>query len=224
MRRPIFPSTGTAPAPVPRLDATRLRDLLLAALALTLLAPLLLALALAIRLTAGGPALYRGARVGQGGQVFTLYKLRTLGPDAEAQIGARLVRPDEARQTPLGPTLRRLRLDELPQLFNVLRGHMALVGPRPTRPIFLAEHRQHIAGYDRRHTARPGLTGLAQVRGHYYTAPRHKLRYEMVYLRNRSQALDLWILAATLWHVFTGRRPRPPRARRSVNPSAPRGR
>ena len=196
---------------VPRPDWTRPRDVLLAGLALTLTAPLLLGLSVAIGLSAGRPILYCGERVGQAGRLFKILKLRTMRRGAEQHIGERLARPDEATHTPLGRVLRRLRLDELPQLVNVLCGHMALVGPRPTRPIFLPSNRQNIPGYDRRHTVRPGITGLAQVRGHYYTTPRNKLRYELVYLRNRGLSLDLWILWATL-RLSLGLKPgRPPR-------------
>jgi lipopolysaccharide/colanic/teichoic acid biosynthesis glycosyltransferase len=186
---------------------------LLATLGLLISAPVLAVLCLALLLSAGPPVFYRGARVGRGGQVFTILKLRTMRVDAEQHIGERLAQPGEAIHTSLGGVLRRLRLDELPQLLNVLAGHMALVGPRPSRPVFLETHLREIPGYARRHSVRPGITGLAQVRGHYYTSPRNKLRYELIHLRNRSLALDVWILWATLRLSLGLAAGRPPRSR-----------
>ena len=182
---------------------TRIYNVIIAALGLLLLSPLLLALAVLIKLTSPGPVLYRGERVGLGERIYTIYKLRTMNVGAEAAIGARLVGQEEGHFTRIGRFLRRYRLDELPQLFNVLKGDMNLVGPRPLRPIFLEEHKRTIPGYAKRFTVRPGITGKAQVRGGYYTSPRAKLRYDMLYIAHRSVGLDLKLIALTFIRVMT---------------------
>lgn len=204
--RRVMPSTLALPERPIHDRLTRLATALAAAGGLALLAPLMLLIAAAVRLTSPGPALYRGERVGRGLRPFVIYKFRTMRVGAEQAIGGRLVRQDEDHFTPIGPFLRRYRLDELPQLFNVLRGDMALVGPRPVRPIFLAAHLA-IPGYARRFEVRPGITGLAQVRGGYYTRPRHKLLYDVLYVARRSLRLDLMLVALTfvrlLSRIFT---------------------
>lgn len=205
--RRIMPSTCALPERPVFDRLVRLATALAAAAGLALLAPLMLLIALAVRLTSPGPALYRGARVGRDRRVFTIYKFRTMKVGSERRIGGRLVRQDEDHFTAIGPFLRRYRLDELPQLFNVLRGDMALVGPRPLRPIFLERHLADIPGYGRRFAVRPGITGLAQVRGGYYTRPRHKLLYDVLYIRRRSARLDLGLIGLTfvrlLSRIFT---------------------
>ncbi len=179
--------------------ATRVINVTVALLGLIGLAPLMLVIALAIKLSdPRAPVLYRGRRVGKGGRPFEILKFRTMVPGTEQAIGGRLVERDSTFITPLGRILRRRKLDELPQLFSVLRGDMNLVGPRPTREVFLEELRRRIPGYDRRFLVRPGVTGLAQVNGGYYTDPRNKLRYELLYIMHRSVWLDLKLIAATL--------------------------
>ena len=164
---------------------------------LLILLPVSLLVALAIKLTSRGPILYRGSRIGRDLRPFTIYKFRTLLVDAEGRIGARLLSPDEPLYTPVGRFLKRSKLDEIPQLLNVLRGDMNLVGPRPIRPIFLATSTHDIANYTARFVVRPGMTGLAQLRGGYFTHPRDKLRYDILYIRNRSFWLDFRLVAAT---------------------------
>jgi len=178
---------------------TRVINVMVAILGLIVLAPLMLGIALAIKLSdPRAPVLYRGRRIGKGGQPYAILKFRTMVPETEQRIGARLVEQDSSYITPLGRLLRRRKLDEFPQLLNVLRGEMNLVGPRPAREVFLEELRQRIPGYDRRFLVRPGITGLAQVNGGYYTDPRNKLRYELLYIKCRSVWLDLKLIAATL--------------------------
>ncbi len=199
----VFP-THIEVDPRPVYDAfTRVYNFTGALLGIIILSPLLLTIAVAVKLTSAGPAFYRGARVGQGEGTFSIFKFRTMHVGAEGQIGKRLVKQDENHYTPVGKFLRRYRLDELAQLFNVLRGDMNLVGPRPVRPIFLADHKARIPGYARRFVVRPGITGQAQVRGGYYTHPRHKLFYEMLYIARRSVVLDLQLIALTFLRVMT---------------------
>ena len=165
--------------------------------ALLLLSPIMLLVAILVRATSPGPILYRGARLGQGMRPFSIFKFRTLRVGSEGEIGARLLQPRDSFYTPIGRFLKRTKLDEIPQLWNVVRGDMNLVGPRPVRPVFLEEFLATIPGYARRFAMKPGLTGVAQLRGGYFTTPAAKLRYEMWYLRERSVSLDLAILTLT---------------------------
>lgn len=184
----------------------RALDLILASAALIILSPLMLVLGALIRLTSAGPALFAQERVGRFGRPFVLYKFRTMVQDAEARTGPVLSsgRHDE-RLTRLGGWLKLFRLDELPQFWNVIRGDMSLVGPRPERPCFVAEFERTIPGYAKRHQVRPGITGLAQVCGGYHTHARDKLRFDTLYVTNRSFWLDLSILLRTLLVILTGR-------------------
>src|SRR5262245_61818532 len=171
-----------------------------ALLGFVLLGPLMLVIAAVIKLSdPGAPVLYRGKRMGRGKKAFTILKFRTMVPEAEALIGAELIGRDSPHITRLGRLLRRRKLDELPQLLNVLRGDMNFVGPRPARSVFAPELRQRVPGYEQRFLVRPGITGLAQVRGGYYTDPRNKLRYELIYIQRRSVWLDIKLIAATLF-------------------------
>src|SRR5262249_52293451 len=137
-------------------------------------------------------------------RVFTIFKFRTLRRGAEQEIGARLLRPEEraTHATSFGRFLKRSKLDEMPQLINVIRGEMRMVGPRPIRPIFLEALRHDAASLEAVLSVPPGLTGIAQVRGGYYTSPRAKLRYGLSYVRNRSLCLDLKIILLTLVKMF----------------------
>lgn len=199
----LFPTHIVLP-PKPAYEVvTRTYNFLGALIGVLLLSPLMLAIAAAVKLTSPGPALYRGARVGRGEKTFHIYKFRTMKVGAEQQIGQRLVRQDEDHYTSIGRFLRKYRLDELAQLLNVLKGDMNLVGPRPLRPIFLEEHKRRIPGYARRFFVRPGITGQAQVRGGYYTRPRHKLFYDTLYIARRSVLLDLQLIALTFLRVMT---------------------
>ncbi len=180
-------------------------DLLVASFAVVALSPLFVAIPLAIWIFAPGPVIYRQNRVGRGGHVFELFKFRTMVPDAEKSTGAVLASQNDPRVTPLGRFLRRFRLDELPQLLNVLKGEMSFVGPRPERPRFVADFERQVPGYAARHKVKPGITGLAQVRGHYDTRAENKLRYDLAYIYNYGFVLDLMILLETLKVVITRR-------------------
>lgn len=194
-------------------------NLLVAGAGLIVTAPLMLVIAAAIRLTSRGPAFYVQERVGLdrrrgrshsighrrrddvGGRTFRIYKFRTMCVDAEARCGAVWAATDDPRVTPIGKVLRSTRLDELPQLLNVLKGDMNIVGPRPERPQIFAELRQQIDGYALRQRTRPGITGLAQVNLAYdqnLDSVRHKVRYDLAYIKRQSFLEDLRIMLRTL--------------------------
>lgn len=161
-------------------------------------------LALYVRARAGRGVLYRQVRVGRDGEHFTMVKFRTMGHDAEA-TGAQLATRDDARVVPGLGWMRTTRADELPQLWNVARGEMSLVGPRPERPELTAEIGRTVAGYERRHRLAPGLTGLAQIQGRYDTHADFKLGYDLQYAVNWSLVLDVQILLRTVWVVLARR-------------------
>jgi lipopolysaccharide/colanic/teichoic acid biosynthesis glycosyltransferase len=190
----------------------RLFDVLVAATGLVVWAPIAALIAAAIRLDDGGPVFFTQSRVGQGGRVFTAYKFRSMVPDAERATGPVQAAVRDPRVTRVGRVLRATALDELPQLWNILRGDMSVVGPRPLRPgesDTTADGRvltlDTIPGYVERHAIRPGLTGLTQV-----FAPRDlprtaKFRYDLIYRRRQSLRLDLYLIAASFWITLRGR-------------------
>jgi exopolysaccharide biosynthesis polyprenyl glycosylphosphotransferase len=182
----------------------RALDLVLGS-ALTLVTlPVLLLVTAAVALESPGAPWIRQRRVGRGGAPFMLWKIRTMGRDAEAGTGPTLSFPDDGRVTRVGGLLRRSRLDELPQLFHVLGGSMSLIGPRPERPEFVATFENEVPAYRLRHVLKPGLTGLAQVMGAYATEPDVKLRYDLGYLFHWTPALDLFVLLRTVVTVLRG--------------------
>jgi len=186
--------------------AKRLLDLVAAGVGLILAAPLMVLVTLAIRLTSPGSVLYHQQRVGQHGRIFTVHKFRSMRQDAEAGTGPVWASKDgDQRVTPVGRFLRRSRLDELPQLWNVLKGDMSFVGPRPERPEFVADLTRQIPFYGQRHVVRPGLTGWAQVRYTYGASVEdalQKLQYDLFYIKNLSLALDLFIILDTVKTVL----------------------
>jgi sugar transferase (PEP-CTERM system associated) len=181
--------------------AKRVLDIVAAVVGLILSAPLMLAVAALVRLTSDGPVLFHQTRVGLRDRKFVLHKFRSMRVDAEALTGAVWAKKSDPRVTPVGRFLRRSRLDELPQLWNVLVGDMSFVGPRPERPEFVEELTREIPFYGQRHTVRPGLTGWAQVK-YSYGASREdaleKLQYELFYIKNLSISLDLYIIVKTI--------------------------
>lgn len=182
-------------------------DLVGAVIGLALLAPLFLAVAVSIRLDSPGPIVYRQIRVGRNGRPFALLKFRTMVSDAESN-GARFASPDDDRVTRVGRFLRRSRLDELPQLVNILRGQMSLIGPRPERPEFVQEYRRELPSYDFRHLAKPGVTGWAQVTEGYtddVLGTSRKLQRDLYYLKHRSFVLDMKVLSRTVTTVLSGK-------------------
>ncbi|MDQ3427773.1 MAG: sugar transferase [Gemmatimonadota bacterium] len=198
---------------------TRSVNAVLALAVLIVLVPVLLLIALVVKLTSRGAVLYTQERVGLdrrlpspdarnhnrtrdlGGRPFTIYKFRTMHVDAERHSGAVWASQADPRVTPVGRLLRQYRLDELPQLLNVLRGEMNIVGPRPERPTIFAELREHIAEYPLRQRAKPGITGLAQINHHYDRSiddVRTKVHYDLEYIRRQSLGEDLRIMAKTI--------------------------
>lgn len=175
---------------------------------LVLSVPLLPVVMLIIKLTSPGPILYRQKRVGRNGAVFYCHKLRTMRADAEADLGPTWAADDDPRITPFGRFLRKSRIDEIPQLWNVFRGDMHLVGPRPERPEFVELLSLEIPHYHLRHTVRPGITGWAQIRYRYGSSvedAKEKLRYDLFYVKNMSPGLDLLIFLETIKTILIGR-------------------
>ena len=183
----------------------RASDVAFASLGLLLAAPLMLAAWIGIRVGSPGPAIYSQTRVGKDGVPFTIHKFRSMRADAEATSGAVWAKQNDPRVTKLGRFLRRTRLDELPQLWNVLRGDMSFVGPRPERPEFVAGLTREIPFYGQRHVVRPGLTGWAQVRHRYGASvddSQEKLQYDLFYIKHMSIAFDLYIMLETVKTVL----------------------
>jgi undecaprenyl-phosphate glucose phosphotransferase len=186
--------------------AKRAIDALLAAVGLVALAPLFSIVALAIWLTTGRPIFYRQDRVGQGGRLFRIIKFRSMRRDAECETGPIWASDHDTRCTRIGDWLRHTNIDELPQLINVLRGEMSLVGPRPERPSFVVEFRDTVPDYDLRHAVPGGMTGWAQVHGwRGRTSLRKRIQYDLDYIERWSPWLDLRILLMTVQHVFWGK-------------------
>jgi exopolysaccharide biosynthesis polyprenyl glycosylphosphotransferase len=181
-------------------------DIVLSATGLVILAPLFAVIALAIRFGDAGGVLYRQKRIGLAGKPFTIIKFRTMQEHAERDLGAIWSVPDDPRCTRLGSFLRRSGLDELPQLWNILRGDMSLVGPRPERPEFTREFRKEHPDYEVRHSVPCGLTGYAQIHGwRGYTSLEERLRHDLYYVRNWSLRLDLYIVLMTFLRGWSER-------------------
>ena len=184
----------------------RTLDILLSAFFLLISLPLTIPIGIANLVTSGRPVFYRGERVGRGGRVFTMTKFRTLRPGAESrlghQLGPALVDATEAEVTKVGRWLRATQLDEIPQFWNVLKGDMSLVGPRPIRPRFFEELAAELPAYWQRLVVRPGLTGFAQVRRGYETSMAEKLAHDLEWIADRSLRLYLRTLGATAWRIL----------------------
>ena len=184
-----------------RLTSKRLLDLGLSLALIILTAPLALLTALAIYLEDRGPIFYRQTRTGQNGRLFTILKFRSMRQDAERDGVAVWAASKDPRVTRVGALIRRLRIDELPQLLNVVLGHMSLVGPRPERPAFVEQLAQSVPFYPQRHYVKPGITGWAQVRYSYGASQadaKHKLEYDLFYVKHHSLALDIMVLLLTV--------------------------
>ena len=179
-------------------QAKRLFDLVFALIGLAVFLPFMLIIGAAVEFSTPGPIFYRQRRVGLNGKNFSPVKFRTMFDDAEKDLGPVLATAGDPRVTPVGRLLRPLRLDELPQMINVLKGEMRFVGPRPERPFFVEQFCREIPEYHYRLKVKPGITGLAQVQGKYDTDAADKLRYDLYYIRNYSLLLDLQIIFQTL--------------------------
>ena len=196
------------PIPVWERHTKRIVDLVVSAAVLVLGLPLWGIVALAVRMTSAGPAIYQQVRTGQYGEPFTIYKFRTMRDRAEQTTGPVWAQAGDARVTPLGHWLRRLRIDEVPQLWNVLKGEMSLVGPRPERPYFVRRLSAEIPLYSRRHRVQPGVTGLAQVKWGYGGTTedvRQKLKYDLLYIEHMSLGFDFRILLQTIRIALSGK-------------------
>jgi exopolysaccharide biosynthesis polyprenyl glycosylphosphotransferase len=181
----------------------RVFDVVVGGVLLVALSPVLLVGIACVLIGSGAPAFYRQVRVGRGARPFTIVKLRTMRPDAEEKTGEALAAESDPRVTGVGRWLRRYRIDEIPQLWNVLTGSMSLVGPRPERPGFADSFKIDVAGYHQRYVVPPGVTGLAQVYGRYHSSPETKVRYDLAYIANWSLWLDLTILVRTVKVILT---------------------
>lgn len=177
-------------------------DVVLSILLLIVMSPVMLITALLIHLYDGGPAIHKQTRLTMGGNEFDVYKFRSMIVDAEGDGVARLASEHDVRVTPIGKVIRRTRIDELPQLINILKGEMSLVGPRPERPQIAAEYREYMPEFDYRLKVRGGLTGYAQIYGKYNTTPYDKLKLDLMYIENYSLRLDIQLILMTLKVVF----------------------
>lgn len=216
------PRSTEVPEVIPRERSetvSRALNFTIAALALLIVSPILILLSIVVKLTSRGPILYAQTRVGLdrrwrstlalherrledlGGQVFTIYKFRTMRVDAERGSGAVWAKENDPRVTPLGKTMRILRLDELPQFWNVLRGDMNVVGPRPERPSIVSRLREDIPEYQCRHRVKPGITGLAQINQQYDASlddVRSKVSWDLRYIREQSVWMDIVVMLRTV--------------------------
>jgi sugar transferase (PEP-CTERM system associated) len=186
----------------------RISDVLFSVVGLIICTPIIPFIALAIKISSPGPIFFKQVRVGEREKPFVLYKFRTMGQDAEKKSGAVWAQKDDPRVTKVGKFLRVSRLDEIPQMFNVLRGDMSFVGPRPERPEFVEKLKELIPYYSKRHFVKPGITGWAQVKYQYGASVDdaiEKLRYDLYYIKNLSLALEMLIVLETIKVVLFGR-------------------
>ena len=181
----------------------RILDIAVAVTALIILSPVILITAVMIKLDSKGPVLYSQERVGLYGKTFFVHKFRSMKQDAEAKCGPVLAAEGDPRITKFGRFMRATRLDELPQLFNVLQGEMSIVGPRPERPFFVKQFIVQKPEYDYRHNVKPGITGLAQIAGKYNTSAYDKLIYDLLYIQDVSVKTDLMIMLQTFKVLLT---------------------
>lgn len=181
----------------------RVFDVISCGCALIILSIPMAIIALKIKVESPGPVIYAQKRVGKNGRVFSVYKFRSMYVDAEAR-GAQWAQGDDPRVTPFGKVMRRTRMDEIPQFWNVFKGDMSLIGPRPERPAFCEEFEKRIHGWHYRTLVTPGLSGLAQVMGGYNLLPKEKVVLDLGYIEHRSIAMDLKIILKTLGVVSTG--------------------
>lgn len=181
----------------------RVLDIVLSVIGLLIGIPLMVIFGILIKVEDNGPITYKQERLGKGGKKFYIYKLRSMRTDAE-KFGAQWAEKDDPRITKVGKFIRKTRIDEIPQLFNILKGDMSIIGPRPERPSFTEEFNKEIPGFINRLAVKPGLTGWAQVNGGYDITPREKLEADIYYIENRSFLMDMNILFKTVKVVLTG--------------------
>lgn len=179
-------------------------DIVLSLAGIVITSPIMLISAILIKLTSPGPVIFSQERITEGNRVFRIYKFRTMVNDAEKLTGPVISSADDPRVTPIGSFLRKFKIDELPQLFNILKGDMSFVGPRPERPVFASRYSAEIPTYKYRTLVKAGLTGYAQVYGKYDTSAEDKLRYDLLYIRSYSLLLDIKLLFDTFFALFRG--------------------
>lgn len=181
----------------------RVLDIVLSVIGLLIGIPLMVIFGILIKVEDNGPITYKQERLGKGGKRFYIYKLRSMRTDAE-KFGAQWAEKDDPRITKVGKFIRKTRIDEIPQLFNILKGDMSIIGPRPERPEFTQEFNEEIPGFINRLAVKPGLTGWAQINGGYDITPQEKLVEDIYYIENRSILLDFKIILKTVKVVLTG--------------------
>lgn len=181
----------------------RIIDIVLSIIGMIIGIPLMLAFGIAIKIESNGPVIYKQVRLGKDKKPFTIYKLRSMYVDAE-KYGPKWADKDDSRITKVGRFIRKTRIDEIPQLFNIIKGDMGIVGPRPERPSFTMQFNREIPGFINRLNVKPGLTGLAQVNGGYDIKPGRKYELDMEYIDKMGFFLDLKIMLKTVYIVFTG--------------------
>lgn len=180
----------------------RLLDILLCLISCVIGIPIVIITCICVVLESKGNPIYEQERLGKNGQLFKLYKIRSMYTDAEKN-GPKWANKNDNRVTKVGKFIRKTRIDEIPQLFNILKGDMNIVGPRPERSIFTCEFEKEIPGFMNRLQVKPGLTGLAQINGGYDITPKEKLRYDLEYIENRNLLMDLKIILKTTLIIFT---------------------
>lgn len=183
---------------------SRILDILASGIGLVIGFPIVIIISIFIKLEDGGPALYKQKRLGKNRKEFYIYKLRSMTINAEKNGMAQWAIKNDPRVTKIGTFIRKTRIDEIPQLFNILKGDMSLIGPRPERPELASEFEKEIPGFMNRLLVKPGLTGLAQVNGGYDITPKEKLVWDLKYIENKSILMDMKILLKTVKVVFTG--------------------
>lgn len=182
----------------------RMLDILASIIGLIIGIPLIAIFGLLVKMEDRGPIFYKQERLGKNLKVFYIYKIRSMRVDAEKIGGAQWAQKDDPRITKTGKFIRKTRIDEIPQLFNILKGDMSLIGPRPERPELTYKFEKEIPGFIKRLTVKPGLTGLAQVNGGYEITPNEKLKWDLIYIKNRNIIMDMKIILKTVRVVFTG--------------------
>lgn len=182
---------------------SRILDILLSLLGLTIGIPLIMIFGMLVKLEDGGPIIYKQERLGKDGKIFNLYKIRSMRIDAE-KFGVQWAQNNDPRVLKVGKFIRKTRIDEIPQLFNILKGDMSIVGPRPERPMFTMQFNEEIEGFINRLSVKPGLTGIAQVNGGYEMTPEEKLEWDIKYIENRTILLYINIILKTIKVILTG--------------------
>ena len=182
---------------------SRILDICLSIIGLIIGAPLVIIFGILIKLEDKGPIIYKQERVGKYGKLFNVYKIRSMRVDAE-KYGAQWAQHNDPRILRVGNFIRKTRIDEIPQLFNILKGDMSIIGPRPERPMFTMQFNEEVYGFINRLLVKPGLTGWAQVNGGYEITPEEKLKWDIDYIQSRNVFIDMRIIFRTVKVIFTG--------------------